>query len=108
MRYLFKVSASLISLRSGTPEEQSVIDHLMTNLNDPASNLRNTSILIESKITSKKAEPWIRRDNLAFKPFCDVESKQLFTYEYAAQKSPKRDNQTARELYPHSRNCKLT
>ncbi len=73
--------ASLNSLRSGTPEEQSVVDQLMSNLDDPASDLRNTSILIESKITSKKADPLIRRDNLAFKLLYDGESKQLFAYE---------------------------
>ncbi len=50
-------------------------------MDDPASDLKNTSILIESKITSKKAESWIRRDNLAFKLFYDAGSKQLFAYE---------------------------
>jgi hypothetical protein len=73
--------ASLNSLNSGTPEEQSVVDQLMANLDDPTSDLRNTSVLIKSNISSKKAESLIRRENLAFKLFCDVESKQLFAYE---------------------------
>jgi hypothetical protein len=73
--------SSLNSLKSGTPEEKSVVDRLMANLDDPAIDLKNTCILIESKITSKKAEPLIRRDNLAFKLFYDAELKQLFAYE---------------------------
>lgn len=73
--------AGLNSLNSGTLEEKSVIDQLMANLDDPASDLRNTHVLIESNLTSKKGESWIRRDNLPFKLFYDAESKQLFAYE---------------------------
>jgi hypothetical protein len=54
---------------------------LLANLHDPASDLRNTHVLIESNVSSKIAESLIRSDDLAFKLFYDVESKQLFAYE---------------------------
>jgi hypothetical protein len=73
--------AGLNSLNSGTPEKKSVIDQLMANLHDPASDLRNTHVLIESNVSPKTAESLIRRENLELKLFHDVESKQLFSYE---------------------------
>jgi hypothetical protein len=81
MRNITEISGSVVRLeclKYGTLEEKSMTSRF---LDDQESDLIDTDLCIQSNLTFAKIKSLLKKDNLAFRLYLDVESRQLFAYE---------------------------
>jgi hypothetical protein len=72
----------LQALKLGNLAHQVTTDHFNALLDDPESDLVDSSLLIKSGLSSKQADKILNKNNAYFKLYFDYESKKIIAYEF--------------------------